>query len=184
MIFSDVKTILIPEGPVAKILCGNDVLWKKQMGYKNWARYSTETDGTTIYNNGQGYKDGYRIRSGGAETANASSTCTGFIPVKGGSVIRIAGATFNSANAQNAINVANSSFTNIGQVARNGNYGIFIGTYSTYGNISIVEELDGVWRWVVPPVESGVAYIRITGETSSTGGGANLIITVDEGITL
>lgn len=41
---------------------------------------SKEADGTTIYNNGLGYKDGYRLNSSGAETAYANGQITGFIP--------------------------------------------------------------------------------------------------------
>jgi hypothetical protein len=45
---------------------------------------STEKDGITIYNGGLGYKNGYRVRSGGAEVTQQSAVCTGFIPfVKG-----------------------------------------------------------------------------------------------------
>ena len=34
---------------------------------KNWVPYSTEADGITIYNDGLGYKEGYRLSSSGAE---------------------------------------------------------------------------------------------------------------------
>lgn len=93
-------------------------------GYKNWVKYSTESDGVTIYNNGLGYKDGYRVRSGGAEVEQGSTTsCTGFIPFKKGDVLRIY-PQFHGLNIVNAINYANASFQNIGQATGSGGYGI------------------------------------------------------------
>ena len=41
---------------------------------------------------------------------------------------------------------------------------------------SVVQESEGVWRWVVPPAASGVAWIRVTGTTQ--GNGAGLCVTV------
>lgn len=64
MDFSNVKSITIPEGKVKRILSGSTVLW--QSGYTNLVPLSTEADDKTIYNGGLGYKNGYRIRSGGA----------------------------------------------------------------------------------------------------------------------
>ena len=63
--FSKIKSVTIPEGRVKKILQGAVVLWKS--GFKNWVFNSLESGGNAIYNNGLGYKIGYRIRSGGAE---------------------------------------------------------------------------------------------------------------------
>lgn len=65
-------------------------------GYTNQIPISTDTDGSIF--NGVGYKQGYRINSSGnvATAASAEITfdcfCTGFIPVKGGDVIRFSGA--------------------------------------------------------------------------------------------
>jgi len=48
----------------------------------------------------------------------------------------------------------------------------------------MAEESDGVWKWMVPPAASGVAYIRVTGFTeNSEYSGADLIVTVNEVIT-
>lgn len=187
MIFSNVKTVVIPEGKVKAINRTSDglLLWKG--GYKNWVPFSTESDGKTIYNGGLGYKNGYRVRSGGAETAHNNAACTGFIPVKGGDVVRISGWTryTDSGNAANAINAANSSFTNIGQVS-NGNYGIFAsgGGYAAYDKSTIEDGANGISKWVVPPSASGVAYIRVSAYNPYDGApGEKLIVTINEEIT-
>lgn len=188
MNFANVKSITIPEGVVKKIVVAGETLWEA-ITYKNWVRYSTESDGVTIYNGGLGYKNGYRIRSGGAEGALSSSAHTGFIPVKAGDVIRIGGLNFGSTYSHgSAMNVANSSFTNIGQFSmQSGEYGIFAqSAYKAYSKSSVVQEKTGVWKWVVPPAASGVAYIRVSCNMYDTGEAADgslLIVTINEEIT-
>jgi hypothetical protein len=148
--------------------------------YKNWVYYSTENDGTTIYHEGLGYKLGYRIRSGGAEVAQAEGSCTGFIKVSPGDVIRLSGWDFGAAQVTNAINVSDSTFTNIGQFTKQpANYGILsTSAYAAYAAASVVKEKEGVWKWVVPPADSGVAYIRVTGHYSY----GKMIVTINEEI--
>lgn len=66
------------------------------VAYTNQIPISTDTDGSIF--NGTGYKHGYRINSSGNVTDAASGGAstdwfaTGFIPVKGGDVIRFSGA--------------------------------------------------------------------------------------------
>lgn len=165
-----------------------NVIWEKPASYKNWVPYSIDTDGS-IYNGGLGYKNGYRIRSGGAEGELASSAHTGFIPVKGGDIIRISGMNFGSNKSHgSAMNVSNSSFTNIGQFSMtSGYYGIFTQeAYTPYNKSSVVEEKTGVWKWIVPPTDSGVAYIRVSCnmyDTNEAADGSLLIVTINEEIT-
>lgn len=154
--------------------------------YTNQVPISTDADGVTIYNGGKGYKDGYRIRSGGAEGATTAGSCTGFIPVKGGDAVYFSGWDFSAKYNENAVNVADSSFTNIGQFAGQGEYGIFApgAAYAAYSRGSVIEESSGVWKWVVPPAASGVSYIRVSGFTRPTGYGnySNMIVTINEEI--
>lgn len=184
--FADCKRIDIPEGRVKQIVRKSDgvVLWKG--GYTNWVMMSINADGS-IYNGGLGYKNGYRVRSGGAEMAVGDTACTGFIPVKGGDVVRVSGMPwFTSTSSANALNAADSSFTNLGQftMRQDAKYGIFASTYLNYTAASIVEESEGVWKWVVPPDESGIKYIRVTGYDREQGApGARMIITINEEIT-
>lgn len=182
--FADYKRLEIPEGRVKKITDQSGrVLW--EAGYVNMVPLSINADGS-IYN-GVGYKDGYRVRSGGAESSLSTSACTGFVPVSGGDVVRISGADFaNGASHGSALNVANASFANIGQFSMlSGTYGIFLeSAYSSYAKSSVVEEKAGVWRWVVPPASSGVAYVRISANAENGGkaNGAKLIVTINEEI--
>jgi len=172
MDFSQVKAITIPEGAVTKIVSGDIILWQASTYlYKNWAKYSTENDGVTIYNSGVGYKDGYRVRSGGAEQQYAGGCCTGFIPFKVGDTLRIY-PSFSGENALNAINFSDGSFNNLGQVTDSGvYYGICNSSYKT----SVV---DGVSTLTLTDShDSSIQYVRITHKLTT---GADLIITINE----
>ena len=180
--FSEMKAMTIPEGDVAKIVCNGVTLWEKPPSMKNWAKYSTESDGTTIYNGGLGYKWGYRVRSGGAEGAQSYCVCTGFIPVKPLSVIRISGTK--QANTASAINVSDASFANIGQVCGSGNYGIFLESSTAGYRQDTMKQKDGYWEWTVPPASLGVAYIRVTNYAETEAEASKMIVTVDQDMIL
>lgn len=159
-------------------------IWRR--GYTNQVPLSINTDGS-IYNNGLGYKNGYRVRSGGAEGENTYASCTGFIKVNAGDVVRISGCVFSYKDTGNAINASDGSFTNLGQLVTNNanNYGMFGygNPYFDYGIASVVEETAGVWKWIVPPAASGVEYIRVTAIGAGwSPPGANLIVTINEEI--
>jgi hypothetical protein len=187
MDFTKLKKLTIGGIELKQLFINGIQVWKS--GYKNWVKYSTEADGKTIYNGGLGYKNGYRVRSGGAEAVQANAVCTGFIPVTGGDVILLSGADFSRVSTENAINVFDSNFTNLGQLVANmpnGGYGILASTYSAYAWNSIVEVKTGVWRWVALPPESGISYIRVTGCFNGVAGGVDgskMIVTVNEKIT-
>lgn len=181
MMFSDLKKLVIPEGEVNKITVGGVTIWENM---KNWVKFSTEADGVTIYNGGLGYKNGYRIRSGGAETSQADASCTGFIPLKAGDVVRMSGYDAFFFSAQNAINVYNADKENIGQAVANvpsNGYGIFGSgaSYPSYGWASVTENPDGVYVWVAPPYNA-IAFMRVTGYTLDDG--SKMIITVNQEI--
>lgn len=181
MDFSNITGITTPEGDVVKIEVGNTVLWEA-VTYKNWVKYSTEADDITIYNGGLGYKDGYRIRSGGLEGEASNASHTGYIPIKAGYVVYMSGYPVLNNTTANAINVYDSTHTNIGQAVGNmpsNGYGIFASTYKAYGWNSVTEISTGVYKWVVPPDED-IAYIRVTGDTA--GDGSKMIVTVNEEI--
>lgn len=183
--FSKAKFMSIPEGKVSTIHRKSDdlLLWKS---VKNWVRYSTEADGVTIYNGGLGYKSGYRVRSGGAEIAVDNASCTGYIPVMPGDVVRVSGVNNKwGSGYHNAFNAYYDDFTLAGQVAgNNSNYNQFnrSGSWLEYGCESVVQ-LENGHEWVVPRVASSTgkycAYIRVTGNTSD---GSKLIVTINEEI--
>jgi hypothetical protein len=186
MNFANLKSLTIPEGEVKEIYCGDVLLWKG--GYTNLVPLSTEADGKTIYNNGKGYKDGYRIRSGGAEAAEKYSSCTGYIPFAKGETLYISPA-FTGQNTQNAINFADASFTNLGQVCDNGSaYGICAGYVAQFkskvvNGVSVLDLSDNT----APRVEE-IAYVRITNaildraQGAIIDSGAEMIITKNEEI--
>ena len=183
--FSQVKSLTIPEGKAKYITRKSDglLLWKS--GYKNWVPYSTEADGVTIYNGGLGYKNGYRVRSGGAEGASENASCSGFFPLKAGDTVRMSGYDALNAAAENAINVYDSSKTNLGQAVANyanAGHGIFGsgGSGYGYGWNTVVENPSGVYVWVAPPV-ADIAFMRVTGLTKD---GSKMIVTVNEEITV
>ena len=181
MNFKNAKKVTIPEGKVKRILSGASVLWKS--GYVNQVPLSTEADGKTIYNGGLGYKNGYRVRSGGGEGATNQGACSGFIPVKGGDIVRMSGWDFSYEANENAINVADSTHTNIGQFTMNpAQYGIFTSAYQAYSYNSVIQEKTGVWKWVVPPAASGVAYIRVSAYNGKGNHGSKMIVTINEEI--
>jgi hypothetical protein len=73
--------------PSASIVTKNEIIDYKSI---NKILTSTEANSTSIYNNGLGYKQGYRVRSAGAEEA-ANSIISGYIKVKDNDIIRISG---------------------------------------------------------------------------------------------
>ena len=179
MDLSAYKAISIGGIAMKKLTLDGVQIWSK--GITNWVRKSINADGT-IYNGGLGYKDGYRVRSGGAEVATGTASITGYIKVNGGDVIRISGFDFSYKSTANAINVSDAEFTNIGQfTTQPASSGILSGNYAAYDASSVVEEKTGVWKWVVPPAASGVAYIRLTGYTHYQDG-VCMIVTINEEI--
>lgn len=182
MDFSKIKKLTVDGIELESLAINGVQVWKG--GPKNWVPCSIDADGT-IYNNGLGYKNGYRIRSGGAEGEQNNTSCSGFIPVSAGDVVRISGWDFALSSLGNSINGYDLDFTNLGQLVSNyplGGYGIFAntGAYINYSWKSLVEERAGVWRWTVPPMASGVVYIRVCGYRSSGSPGADMIVTVNE----
>lgn len=182
MDFANLKSLTIPEGEVAEITCNGVLLWKG--GYTNLVPLSTEADGKTIYNGGLGYKDGYRIRSGGAEGTSAQAVCTGFIPFVKGEKLYIY-PPFSGQNVNNAINFADKTFTNKGQIVDSGaGYGICSDHPAEFKSqvVNGVSVLD-LSENTVSGVED-IAFVRITHEHNTTSSGANLIITKNEEIEL
>lgn len=175
MDFSTVKSIVIKEGAVKKIECNGVTIWQEAPSIKNWARCSINQDGT-VYNNGQGYKVGYRVRSGGAEGEALTAVCTGFIPLKNGDTLRIY-PPFSGNNTENAINFYKSDFTVFGQITDAGTaYGSCTSAYKT-------TVINGVSSLTLDSRHNDtIAYVRITHITTDTSNGANFIITINQEI--
>lgn len=188
MDFSTIKGLTIPEGDVAKITADGCVLWEKPASYKNWVFYSTEADGVTVYNSGKGYKDGYRVRSGGGEAEQSFTTITGYIPYKKGNRLYIY-PQFVGENTSNTINFYDNSFTNLGQVTDADTYYGFCNSSFKTEAVNGVSVLD-LSEVTVSGIDN-VAYVRIgntindgsaTGLKSPIKSGSEMIITKDEEI--
>lgn len=182
--FSSMKFFTIPEGRVKKVTLNGKTLWEAG-GYTNQVPLSIGTDGK-IFNDGLGYKNGYRLSSGGGEISSGATTVTGFIPAKPGDTIRIKGyrwystassihylIAYNSENAFAKVFTANSR-----------------SAYQTSSFIESMEHSGGVSTIKLKSGVSGYDYIRISiqdvSEDEVVGGnvnGANLIVTVNEEIT-
>jgi hypothetical protein len=183
MNLSDYKKLTIG-GIELKSLTINGVLaWKS--GPKNWVKYSTEADGVTIYNGGLGYKDGYRIRSGGAEAQGIAISITGFIPFVKGDKLYIY-PPFTGGNTNNTINFYDASFASLGQSTDAGSlYGICSNTGSQFktkvvNGVSVLDLSDNTF-----PGVSDIRYVRIgnsIADESPISSGADMIITKNEEI--
>lgn len=173
--FLNLKALNIPEGSVIRIKTGNTILWEKVKPLVNWARCSINADGS-IYNNGLGYKNGYRVRSGGTEAESNYAVCTGFIPLKKGETLRIY-PPFTGRNNENAISFSDESFTTIGQITDSGScYGVCTSAYKS-------SVIDGVSTLTVGDKhDSRIAYVRVTHYSLGTNKGEDIIITVNQEI--
>ena len=183
------------DGVELKSLSINGVLaWKS--GYKNWVPYSTTNDGKTIYNGGLGYKEGYRVRSGGTESENGEIVCTGFIPYKKGDILRLYPKYVGHNNA-NAFSFADANFNTLGQITDIATlYGIC--NDSVYGAqwLALMKAMIAQTGDITTLDISGIgnagdiAYVRVnvpfraTKNTPYVQSGADIIITVNEELTL
>ena len=178
--FTNTKALKIPEGDVVKIECGGNVIWELPSSYKNWVPFSINTDGS-VYN-GTGYKDGYRLSSSGVEKAGDKyMSVTGYIPAKGGDVIRIGGISWysGSGNAQNYLCAYDSSFKFLGAI-----YGQSGGAYTEVIHSSY--ELTPELSTITLKNNASIAYIRVNcRDNTNINGitGADMIVTVNEEIT-
>lgn len=173
MNYGNMKAITIPEGDVLKIEVNGTELWKKQNAYVNQVPISKNTDGTVF--NGTGYLEGKRLSSSGVLKDFPQSVVTGFIPARGGDVIRIAGVNWAYNNSANYVCAYDSAFTHIGAcTAQNTVYGTKIfESITKNGERATVKLL---------PLEN-IAYIRVSSAGDNTvQSGNNMIVTINEEI--
>ena len=148
---------------------------------KNWTRYSTESDGVTIYNGGLGYKSGYRVRSAGVEGEKASSSCTGYIPVNPGDVIRVYGCKWGN-TYESAFNAYSPISTHRGQIAGDkSNYDRFHTGYEweDFGYETVIQNED-YYQWTTPTVKAGGVYISHIRVTGAVADGSKLVVYVND----
>jgi len=196
MNFSQYNRIEIPEGRVKQITRKSDglLLWKAK--YINQVPLSISADGT-IYN-GTGYKEGYRVRSGGAEAEQTTAVCTGFIPYRQGDILRIY-PKYAKLNNRSAFNFSDEGFNNLGQITSTSTrYGICVNsTYAAQWQkvlTDICEETGNVTTLDISGIGNAgeIAYVRVTVpfdttdpyDAGSVASGTDIIITVNEELDL
>lgn len=191
MIFTNVKKLTIPEGEVAKIWCGDTLLWSAPPSYTNQVPISTDTDGSIF--NGVGYIENRRLSSSGGLSSSAQngSVTTGFIPWYGDTTyLRIKGVEW-----LNAPDIANGHyylvFYDANKKANSDAYSGLVSSPPTGAShiVTVTRDSNGIetvkfnetygtsnslLQWV-----RAAKYVRIT----AYGKGADMIVTVNEEIT-
>lgn len=132
------------------------------------------------YNNGKGWKPGYRLNSNGEETELAGSAVTGFIPVKFGDVVRFKNFPYvpneNVESSVNYIAIYNANFEPIASASEK-----FFLAGDYYYRPFTVDADTGCLTLVTLADEygdPGYAYLRI----SATGLDRTAVVTVNEEI--
>ena len=163
--------------------------------FTNQIKRATESDGTTIYNGGLGYIDGYRLSSSGSLSSQANTVTTGFIKCNSSSLIRIAGVTWEPTGSGDCyLAFYDSSFTLLGSI----NYyyatdeGAFVSTVR--GNVKFKTSSSTTAK-ISPTKQNGtlvfdqytfktdadkVAHFRING----FGKGSDMMVSINEEINL
>lgn len=174
---SNLQSLSIDGVPLKQLTIGGVLAWQatKEAAYENLVPTAIDTDGS-IYN-GCGYKDGYRVSSSGSiKTADSTSTCTGYIKINGGDIVRVSGITWAGGNygSSKAIAFFDESFGWLGTATyqSGGYYGICTESSLTY------TQTEGITTFVTP-ANTEIAYVVISG----VGSGANMIVTINEEIT-
>lgn len=175
--FSKIKKLTV-DGIDLKSLAINGVQVWKAITYTNQVPISIGTDGK-IFNDGLGYKNGYRLSSSGGESVAQKATVTGFIQAKPGDTIRIAGVDwFNTTSTVNYLIAYNGAFAKVytGNVRNSYDTATFIDSITTENGISTIVLKTGVTNY---------DYIRIScmnysGTTMIDTDGADMIVTVNE----
>jgi hypothetical protein len=171
---STLKSLSV-EGVVLKQLSINGItVWTTPLSYTNWVPTSIDTDGS-VYN-GCGYKEVLRLNSSGAVKDKTNSVVTGFIPAKGGDVIRIAGVNWAYSSSANYICAYDAAFVHIGAGTSQGS------VYSTRIWESMTAEGEmGIIK--LTPLDN-IAYIRVSsaGDNTKQEKGDKMIVTINEEI--
>lgn len=198
MDFSVIKKLTIGGIELKQLFINGIQVWKS---FTNQVRQSIASD-KTPFNGGLGYWNGQELSgSSGAQRAGTNYTCTGFIPVKQGDVIRIKGCNWYSTKATNYIVAYTSDFTHWGSTTTGGVH--YYGNTATTVNPNkyAIERPQCKGSMDIQPDVStiviarndgntkegfeNIAYIRLSVRGTGSGAvdGANLIVTVNEEIT-
>jgi len=133
----------------------------------NRLKTAVASDGTP-YNGGTGWKSGFRLNSGGAETALASMSVTGFIPAAFGDTLRFSGISGTGGASNAKICFYDASFNHLNFVQGDTAINAFAS-----GSFSVTDNLSGVGLGA--SIEN-MAYFRLSAVSIS----GNSVITVNE----
>lgn len=174
MNLANVKAVVIPEGSVRQIASADGtVLWKS--GPTNQVPLSIDTDGS-IYQ-GTGFLSGYRLSSSGVLKATDTTSVTGYIPARGGDVVRVSGCWWYNPGfaGSNYVCAYAADFTYLGPVNATGyDYG-YPGVFAGIGGdeeVAVITLADN----------AGIAYIRVSCGENSGPPGAKMFVTINEEI--
>lgn len=186
----DFKKLYIGGIELKQLFINGIQVWKS--GFKNWVLFSIDTDGS-IYQNGKGYLDGYRLSSSGSISAQGNTVTTGFIPCTSTDLIRMAGVTWKSETGYSYLAFYDANFSLLGSLncyaksANSSGYasarrGIVAFKNSGYAEADIhPREENGVVifdHYTFSSDANKVAYFRLSGR----GKGSDMIVTVNEEI--
>lgn len=173
MNFANVKALKVPEGYVNRIIIGGVVMWKT--GILNMVPLSIDTD-RSIYNNGLGYANNLRLSSSGETKTYDKSVVTGFIPSKGGSVVRVGSVGWRH-TAMNYLCAYDADFNFIGGVIPGGT------VYGTKIHSSITNDTTNDISIITLLALDKIAYIRISSVGDNSGAdGSKMVVTINEEI--
>ena len=122
--------------------------------YTNAVPSAIDSDGTP-YNDGKGYKTGYRLNSSATEVESENMCVTGFIPIKAGDIVYLDNITMNPNDSNSFyIYLYKSSFATNGAYFRSDvstdyaleNGGIVIGNNGSITQLSIDGKLFNNWE--------------------------------------
>lgn len=184
MDFSNIKAITIPEGIVTKIVSGGVTLWQAIIAtYKNWVKYSTESDGVTIYNGGLGCMYGFRMNSSGDVKEQTGANHTGYIPMTFGDVIRAKGSTGAVGSSGHYFTIYDETFARLASTTMSN------ATNANFYSATYVQQADGRYMATIDTGKAGATalsniqkakYFRISFSNCKT---EDFIVTVNEEIT-
>jgi hypothetical protein len=153
----------------------------------NQVPISIDTDGS-VYN-GCGYEADKRLSSSGVTKSQSNSYVTGYIPAKGGDVVRIVGCDWSTTvHAYNYICAYDSNFGFIGGLATVGG-ATNLTAHGTNIKGDYVRDADTLDATITLANISNIAYVRVSSCGDNTVGLdmydiADMIITVNEEIEL
>lgn len=152
-------------------------------GVPNLVPFSTVSGGGEIYNS-TGYKEGYRLSSGGEEKTQTNSVVTGFIPATTRDIIKMSGVSwaptvsgysyiaFYDANYTLLATINEYTGGTTNGVSNIGNTGGILNTNKSAH--SIVADENGVYTFNISYLDNAsFSFIRISAE----GTGSNMIVT-------